>query len=74
MLSPTPRITGKLEELGLYNLLTRVAQGRPDLDPFVLVTLREKGFVAADSVSLTTLGTQTLQGLTVQLGWFYPEV
>lgn len=47
MLSPSPRITGKLEELGLYNLLTRVAQGRPDFDPFVLVTLREKGFVAA---------------------------
>ena len=73
MLPSSPRTTGKLEEIGLYNMLTRIAQGQADVDPFVLVTLREKGFVGTD-MALTDLGTQTLQGLTVQLGWFYPEV
>ena len=69
-----PTTTGKLEEIGLYNLLTRIAQGRTDVDPLVLVTLRDKGFICSDAVSLTDVGVQTLQGLTVQLGWFYPEV
>jgi hypothetical protein len=74
MLPSSPRITAKLEEIGLYNMLTRIVQGQSDVDPFVLATLREKGFVGAETLSLTDLGLQTLQGLTVQLGWFYPEV
>ena len=65
---------GSLEELGLYNVLTRVALADPDVDPFLLTTLREKGFVDLDAMSLTEAGMQTLRALTVRLGWFYPEV
>ena len=64
---------GSLEELGLYNVLTRVAQGHPDIDPFLLSTLREKGFVQRDAMALTPDGTRTMRALTVRLGWFYPE-
>ena len=64
---------GSLEELGLYNVLTRVAQGHADIDPFLLATLREKGFVQRDAMALTRDGTRTMRALTVRLGWFYPE-
>jgi len=71
---PSSVSTATLEELGLYNLLTCIARGNTDLDPFLLGTLRDKGFVHADLVSLTDDGAHTLQGLTVKLGWFYPDV
>lgn len=64
---------GSLEELGLYNVLTRVAQGHVDIDPFLLSALREKGFVQRDAMALTHDGTRTMRALTVRLGWFYPE-
>ena len=74
-MQPTsPITTATLEELGLYNLLTRVALGHTDVDAFLLTTLREKGFVGTDAISLTPTGEQTLQGLTVKLGWFYPDM
>jgi hypothetical protein len=65
---------GSLEELGLYNVLTRVAVGDADVDPFLLATLREKGFVALDAMSLTEAGLHTLKALTIRMGWFYPEL
>lgn len=64
---------GSLEEIGLYNVLTRVAQGHVDIDPFLLSTLREKGFVERDAMALTCDGTRTMRALTVRLGWFYPD-
>lgn len=64
---------GSLEELGLYNVLTRVAQGHVDIDPFLLSALREKGFVQRDAMALTHDGTRTMRALTVRLGWFYPD-
>lgn len=64
---------GSLEEIGLYNVLTRVAQGHVDIDPFLLSTLREKGFVERDAIALTRDGTRTMRALTVRLGWFYPD-
>jgi len=72
--APNSVSTATLEELGLYNLLTCIARGEADLDPFLLGTLRDKGFVHADLASLTADGEQALQGLTVKLGWFYPDV
>ena len=65
--------TATLEDIGLYNLLTRIARGDTDVDPLLLLTLRDKGFLAGDVVSLSAAGEQMLQGLTVKLGWFYPE-
>lgn len=72
--TPIPESTATLEEIGLYNVLTCIARGHADLDPFLLGTLRDKGFVHADLASLTADGEQTLRGLTVSLGWFYPDV
>ena len=72
--SPASISRGSLEELGLYNVLTRVTLGDTDVDPFLLTTLREKGFVDLDAMSLTEAGAHTLRALTVRLGWFYPEV
>ena len=65
--------TASLKDIGLYDILTRVAKGQADVDPFLLVSLREKGFVGLDSLVLTDIGEQALRGLTVQLGWFYPD-
>ena len=74
MSTPDPSVsTASLEDIGLYNLLTRIAKGQADVDPFLLVSLREKGFIGVDSVVLTDVGEQALRGLTVQLGWFYPD-
>jgi hypothetical protein len=62
-----------LEEIGLYNVLTSIAQGQGNVEPFLLATLREKGLVTLDDVALTVVGVQTLKALTIRLGWFYPE-
>jgi hypothetical protein len=70
---PASISSGSLEELGLYNVLTRVALGHADIDPFLLATLREKGFVDLHAMSLTDAGARTLRALTVRMGWFYPE-
>ena len=69
---PLPVNTATLEEIGLYNLLTRVSMGRPDMDPFLLVTLQEKGLVAPDSLALSEAGAQRLQDLIVKFGASYP--
>lgn len=65
--------TSHLEEVGLYNVLTQIAKGLDDVEPFLLTTLREKGLVSIESVELTDSGSEALQALTVQLGWFYPD-
>ena len=65
--------TSHLEEVGLYNVLTHIAKGQSDVDPFLLTTLREKGLVSFESAELTDSGWEALQALTVQLGWFYPD-
>ena len=65
--------TASLEDIGLYNLLTRIARGETDVDPLLLLMLQDKGFVARDAVALSETGEQELKGLTVKFGWFYPD-
>lgn len=65
--------TATLEDIGLYNLLTRIARGQTDVDPLLLLGLRDKGFVCGDPASLSEAGEQMLQGLTIKFGWFYPD-
>lgn len=72
MMSSSPLTTAKLAEIGLYNLLTRIAQGHVDVDPFLLASLREKGFIDLTSVALTDAGADELRSLAAQLGWFRP--
>ncbi|HSR64939.1 MAG TPA: hypothetical protein VLM17_04955 [Xanthomonadaceae bacterium] len=74
MSEPThPRTTGALEEIGLYNLLNRVARGQQDIDLFVLTALRQRGFLDADRLALSESGRDELKRLAVCLGWFYPD-
>ena len=65
--------TATLEDIGLYNLLTRIARGQADVDPLLLLMLQDKGLVLGDAVALSDAGEQALQELTVKFGWFYPD-
>jgi hypothetical protein len=42
------------------------------MDPFLLVTLQEKGLVVPDSLALSEAGAQRLQDLIVKFGGSYP--
>lgn len=69
-----PRSTGDLEQIGLYNVLNRVARGDGDIDSLVLITLRQRGLVDPQGLQLTQLGEAELMRLAQELGWFFPEV
>lgn len=69
-----PRSTGNLEQIGLYNILNRVVRGDQDFDALVLLTLRQRGLIAVDTLALTEAGAAELMRLAQELGWFYPEV
>ena len=70
---PSPRTTGSLEEIGLYNLLNRVARGDATVDDFLLHNLRLRGFVELDALALSEAGCEMLRALAIQLGWFFPD-
>lgn len=70
----TPLSTGTLEQIGLYNLLSRIAKGHTDVDTFLLTTLHERGLIDFNTVTLTHEGELELQSLAVTLGWFYPDI
>lgn len=67
-----PRSTGALEEIGLYNLLNRIARGDASVDGFLLEGLRQRGYVESHGI-LTDDGKDELMRLAVRLGWFYPD-
>lgn len=68
-----PRKTAGLEEIGLYNLLNRVARGGANIDELLLHNLRRQGYVESESQTLTVVGRDKLRALATLLGWFYPE-